>query len=492
MISPVLLVDRLRRIPARGPAITATLGVALAIAILLSAGPAGIGDEARRTLAITVLGLGLWGAFPRQAFWPSVLIIGLVLVSRTATEPSAIAGQVVGLYGSSGVWTPLTGFLLAYAVSVTGLGRRFAFGLVQRIGQRPSLVILAVGIASVIIAPLSPSTTAKAFLLVPICVGLVDARGARPGSWFGAAVLLMAAAANNIGASMFLTATIPNFISVRYLGAVGVDVSWLRWLLLAGPPNLLLLLSAWIILLVLGRRAAAAGQRDAAGEVGPVGPSLPAQPAAPIGRDEVITAIVLGVALFAWVTEPLTGLNGGLIGLAAVASLFLPPLHVMGVGRVRRAVPWSPVALFFAALLLGTALSATAAFDPVVRSAFDVIGIDRLPLVPAVAVVTLLALFGHLVFTSTTAYATVVVPIAISVAVAGGLPPAALALPVAITIGYAFILPMNTVPNLIMLDAGYFTARQMAGYGTILTLAAAFILVVVAVPYWQFLGAFSG
>jgi putative phosphoribosyl transferase len=65
-------------------------------------------------------------------------------------------------------------------------------------------------------------------------------------------------------------------------------------------------------------------------------------------------------------------------------------------------------------------------------------------------------------------------------AAAGGLPPAALALPVSITIGYAFMLPMNTVPNLIMLEAGYFSARETLGYGTILTVAAAAVLLLLA------------
>jgi di/tricarboxylate transporter len=76
-------------------------------------------------------------------------------------------------------------------------------------------------------------------------------------------------------------------------------------------------------------------------------------------------------------------------------------------------------------------------------------------------------------------------------AAAGGLPPAALALPVSITIGYAFMLPMNTVPNLIMLEAGYFSARETLGYGTILTVAAAAVLLLLAVPYWQGLGMFG-
>jgi sodium-dependent dicarboxylate transporter 2/3/5 len=175
-----------------------------------------------------------------------------------------------------------------------------------------------------------------------------------------------------------------------------------------------------------------------------------------------------------------------------VAALFLPPIRAIRLGALGDAVPWGPVALFFAALLLGSAITATAAFDPIVRSVFESLGIGRLPLMPAVTVVIVIALFGHLVFTSTTAYATVMVPIAIAMAAAGGLPPAALALPVAITIGYAFMLPMNTVPNLIMLEAGYFSAREMLGYGTIITIVAAAVLLLAAVPYWQLLGVFGG
>lgn len=117
-------------------------------------------------IAITVLGLGLWGAFTQYAFWPSVVVIALVLGSSILASPSTVVGRVVQLYGASGVWTPLTGFLLAHAVTVSGLGRRLALAVVRRVGRRPSLVVLAVGIATILVAPLSPSTTAKAFLLL--------------------------------------------------------------------------------------------------------------------------------------------------------------------------------------------------------------------------------------------------------------------------------------------------------------------------------------
>ena len=222
----------LARLPASPSAATlAVVVTAAALAILIAVGPSPVvmDDEARRVLAIVVLGLGLWGAFPRHAFWPSVLVVGLLFASRVAAAPADVPGELIALYGGSGVWTPLSGFLLAHAVAVSGLGERLARSVVRRIGRRPSLVVLAVGMASIIVAPLSPSTTAKAFMLVPVCVALADAFGVRPGSRFGASIFLMAAAANNIGASMFLTATIPNFISAQYLADVGVELSWLRW-----------------------------------------------------------------------------------------------------------------------------------------------------------------------------------------------------------------------------------------------------------------------
>jgi anion transporter len=465
-----------------GPVIVASVATLVAAGVALGIVPSATSGEARPVLAITILGLGLWGAFPRHMFWPSVLVAGLLLVSRAAVAPAELPGQVVALYGGSGVWTPLTGFLLAHALTVSGLGGRLARGMVRRIGRKPSLVVLAVGIASLVVAPLSPSTTAKAFMLVPVCVGLAAAFQARPGTRFGAAIFLMAAAANNIGASMFLTATIPNFISAQYLATVGFETTWLKWLVMAGPPNLLLIAAAWLVLLVT-RGPDVDVARDVA-----TGRSALAEAHTAMRRPEIATAAAVAVAVVAWITEPVTGFNGGFIGLAVAAALFLPPVGVLSVRRIGEAVPWGPVSLFFAALLLGSSISATAVFDPIVGGVFAALGVHELPLLPAVAAVTLVALFGHLVFTSTTAYATVVVPIALAVAGAAGLPPVALALPVAITMGYAFMLPMNTVPNVIMLETGYFTARQMFLYGTAVTLAAAVILVGVALPYWQWLG----
>jgi di/tricarboxylate transporter len=108
----------LARLPASPSAATlAVVVTAAGLAILIAVGPSPVvmDDEARRVLAIVVLGLGLWGAFQRHAFWPSVLMVGLLFASRVAAAPADVPGELIALYGGSGVWTPLSGFLLGYA-----------------------------------------------------------------------------------------------------------------------------------------------------------------------------------------------------------------------------------------------------------------------------------------------------------------------------------------------------------------------------------------
>jgi di/tricarboxylate transporter len=148
-------------VPSTVAAAAALVAGAVAIGLVLPA----LEDQTRRTLAITILALGLWGAYPQHAFRPSISVMALLVASQALAAPQDVGSRVLGLYGASGVWTPLTGFVLAHAIAETGLARRIAVGVVRRLGRRPSLVVLAVGVVSVLVAPLSPSTTAKALML---------------------------------------------------------------------------------------------------------------------------------------------------------------------------------------------------------------------------------------------------------------------------------------------------------------------------------------
>jgi sodium-dependent dicarboxylate transporter 2/3/5 len=97
-------------------------------------------------------------------------------------------------------------------------------------------------------------------------------------------------------------------------------------------------------------------------------------------------------------------------------------------------------------------------------------------------------MFLHLFFTSTTVYATVMVPLAISLAQLQGLNPLMVGLPVAFLAPVAVILPVNTIPNIVFHSAGYFNQKQMIAYGLVVSLISTAVVLLVGLPYWSLLG----
>ena len=227
--------------------------LATAVAFLWMALTSGIEGQ---ILGVVFLALVVWSLYPERHLESSVGIIVLLSFFQASLSPEEFIDSLLRTYGGSGLWIIVSGFVLAKAIEASGLGRRTALWIATSLGGRPGSIVLSMAIANLVVAPLSPSTTAKAFLLHPICVGLVEAFDAEKGkSRYGAALLLMAMVGNNIASTAFLTATVPNPISAQYMmEATGVALSWFRWLVMALPLTLLLLVISWFLeyLLLLG------------------------------------------------------------------------------------------------------------------------------------------------------------------------------------------------------------------------------------------------
>jgi len=204
-----------------------------------------------RILGVVLLALVLWSLYPDRHLEAGLAVIGLTAFFEASLNLGEFFTRLIATYGGSGFWIILSGFVLAKGMEASGLGRRVAIRISTSMGCNPRNIILAVAIASLAVAPLSPSTTAKAFLILPVCTGLIEAFGAGKGSRFGAAVMLMATVANNVSSTGFLTATVPNPISAQYLQGAGLTLSWTGWLVMALPITLLILATSYAILSVM-------------------------------------------------------------------------------------------------------------------------------------------------------------------------------------------------------------------------------------------------
>lgn len=100
----------------------------------------------------------------------------------------------VGGFASSSLWLLVTGFVISIAMTKSGVAKRMALHMIRVWGKTPAGAIYASMLANFIIAPLTPSNTARAAAMLPIVEGIAGTYKAVPGK-------------SNFSRSLFLATT---------------------------------------------------------------------------------------------------------------------------------------------------------------------------------------------------------------------------------------------------------------------------------------------
>lgn len=171
----------------------------------------------------------------------SVIFIGALAIGAgtgTITAAQALAG-----YSNNVLWLILIAFMFARAFVKTGLGRRIALMMIERLGTNSLRLGYCLSLTDLILAPITPSNTARAGAIVfPIALGLSRESGSYPGATaakLGAFLLFTAHQANLVTSALFLTAMASNPLAVEFARQVaGVEISWGTWLTASCVPGL--------------------------------------------------------------------------------------------------------------------------------------------------------------------------------------------------------------------------------------------------------------
>ncbi|MFP3950959.1 MAG: SLC13 family permease [Candidatus Bathyarchaeia archaeon] len=437
-----------------------------------------------RILILVFWALVLWSLYPERHLESSIIVIALLSLFQASLNIEDFIRSLFETYGGSGLWIIVSGFVLAKGMENSGLAKRISLHIVSLFGGRPRLIILSVALSNLAIAPLSPSTTAKAFLLLPVFVGLVESFEVEKGSSnYGAAVMLMAMAANNICSTAFLTATVPNPISAQYLEqTTGISLGWSRWFIMAFPLSIVLLFVAWLLCILIHPPEVEASS-DARIRIERLKESL-----GEIELGELIMAIIFTLSLLLWITDGLHPYNAGIISLILSLTLFIPRMGILSFEGVKGSVPLGSITLFAASMFMAKAVGKYDALYPVARGVFHVFNLSNFGVTLFIVLITTVSMLLHIIFTSTTVYATVMVPLVISLSNLQEVPPISAALPIAFIAPIAVILPVNTIPNIVFYSSGYFNQRQIIFYGITLSILSSIIVLAFGVPYWRFIG----
>lgn len=456
------------------------LGPLLAAAAWLLLAWGGHDLDVRWCAAIGVLCATWWIGEPIPIAVTALVPLALLPLTGVMT-----ARAVAPSYGHDLVLLLMGGFLLSVAMEKSGAHERIALGVVRAIGRRgPRWLVLGFMVATALVS-MWMSNTAATLMLLPVALATARLAGCDARGSF--ALLLGLAYAANIGGMGTPIGSPPNLVFMSTweeevtTGTGREPWTFLGWMAIGVPVIAVLLPIAWVYL----TRGMARGE--------PI--ELP-RPAA-WTRAERRVLLIFGLVALAWVTlkQPFGGWSGALAssGIAAGAAPSNTTVAILGVlamflvpdGRGGRLLDWSTAARipWGIVLLFGGGIALAAGFRESGLAelvASQLVGITVLPTL-VVAVLVALAVSFLTEVTSNTAITVLLMPILAATAIEAKIDPALLMLPAAFSASCAFMLPVATPPNAIVVGSGCVEPSDMARAGFVMNVIGA---VIVAVVCW--------
>ncbi len=436
--------------------------------------PAGLGFAGQLALSVFLLAAAFWLFEPVPIYATSLLIILLEVALLSGEGPLGEAHRARGYaplpyadylatLASPIVVLFLGGFVLAAAAVKHGFDRNLTRLLLRPFGTRPRYILLGLMAVTAALSAFM-SNTATTAMMVTVVLPVVAQL--EPGDPFRVGLALGVPFAANIGGIATPIGTPPNAVVLQSLARQGVEIAFTDWMILALPLAAVGLLCAWGVLLALYRPRAAALR-------------LKLEGAFDRSRPALVFYGVFALTVLAWVTEGLHGLKSGMVALVPVA--LLTATGVVTREEVRR-LPWEVLWLVAGGLSLGLAMEHTG------LAAWVVAGVDW----GALGSAWLLLGFGALAmamsnFLSNTVTATLLVPLGVSLGLAGdglALDWVVGSLVIGVAASLAMVLPISTPPNAIAISTGLCATRDMARAGLVVGAVGLLLVALAALFYW--------
>jgi sodium-dependent dicarboxylate transporter 2/3/5 len=404
-------------------------------------------------------------------------------------------------YSDHMVFLFLGGFVLALAVERSGLHRRVALSILRAIGSSPRRLVWGFLIATAILS-MWLSNTATTLMMLPIAAA-VTSRIETPEA--SVRIFLAVAYGASIGGIGTLVGTPPNLVLAGMAPSLLPElepITFGGWMLFGGP---LVLLFLPIVGLYLGRglgpvSSASSGFDDEWRELGRVTPQ------------ERRVAAVFSLTALAWVTRAgfdlgalsIPGWSGLLVhwGLlsdakavsdavpaiaAAVVTTMLPAAPgerrpMLRWREIQKGVPWGVLLLFGGGFAIADGVRSSG-LDTWLADSLS--GLSGLPL-PLLVLSICLITTSVTELTSNTATATLLMPVMAALAAVLGVHPYLVMVPAIVSASCAFMLPVATPPNAIVIGSGRVGIRDLVREGLWLNIIGALVTTTLVLTLGRF------
>ncbi|WP_196592809.1 DASS family sodium-coupled anion symporter [Pectinatus sottacetonis] len=284
--------------------------------------PLGIRPEAWHLLAIFVATIA--------GFILQPLPIGAVaIIACTASVILHVLkpGQALAGFSNTTIWLIVSAFMFAEGFIKTGLGRRIAYLLLKKFGSSTLRVAYVMSAADFIIAPFTPSNTARGGgIIFPIVRSICSTIGAEPGQKenqrTGAFLIYSSYCAVITSACIFLTGASNNALAVSLAKSLfNITITWSDWFIACIFPGLFLaLFTPWLLYKIINPEL-----KDT-----PKTKSLAAEHLKKMGKmslSEKMLCIIFFAALLLWATASLHGINSAFVALLGLSAMLA--VHIL-------------------------------------------------------------------------------------------------------------------------------------------------------------------
>lgn len=470
------------------------VAVLVALLVWLLPTPDGMNLTQHKLLSIFSGAVVLWVTLSVSVATSSFIVVSLLYFwvgNAEGTMKDGVlvhnAGFALSGFSSPALWLLITGFVISIAMTETGMARRVALHLMRRFGKTPSGAILAPMVANLLVSPLTPSNTARTAAMLPIVEGVAQAYRVEKGtSNFGKALFLSNTFASNITAGGFLTATIPNPVAIGMIvaaaGGASLLTSWGFWAMAALPATIIILVGSQFVV----RWLYPPEMKSIPGGLDYIEKEL--KEMGPMSGNEKKALLFFALALLLWSTDMWHKFNSTMVAFVVSTLILLPKVGVLSWKNAQKSIPWELFVYFGGVITLSNVLMKTKAFEWVIKSLIASMGITDVSMLPLMIGLMGFTIFSHIIWSTTTAMAGVMIPIYIGLAQSFGFPIAGFVLPQAILMGYALFLPFNTMGNIIMFGAGYYSVSEQLKASFAVGLFAWLVWAVAAVAWFPVIG----
>ncbi|WP_431030426.1 SLC13 family permease [Lysinibacillus sp. LZ02] len=474
------------------------IGLAFATLIIITLLPNN-GDlpvAGQRGLAILAFAVILWVTEAVSYPVSSAMIIGLIAIllgfAPSIADPTVVLGTkdalklALGGFSSSAVALVAAALFLAAAMQATNLHKRLALWVLSLLGTKTKAIVFGAILVSIILAFFVPSATARAGAVVPILLGMVAAFGLEKNSRLGALLVITAVQSVSIWNIGIKTGAAQNMVAIGFIqDQLGIDISWGAWFLYAAPFSILMSIALFFIMNMLIKPET--DQIDGGKEV------IKKQLAdlGPLKGEEIRLIIISIALLFLWATEGIVHpFDTTTVTIVAIAMLLAPKIGVYTWEQVEKLIPWGTIIVFAVGIALGTVLLNTQGAQWLSDAVFGSLGLNSMPILATIALVTAFNILIHLGFASATSLASALIPVFIALAttITLDIDQVGFVLIQQFVISFGFLLPISAPQNMLAYGTGAFTTKDFLKSGIPLTIFGYLLVLLFSATYWKWIG----